>query len=167
MKLDLHTIGLIADLIADAERGEDRADEPGFLDTLDGETDALDLADRLIAETLADDALAAAAKAQADALAERAKRIAERGQSKRRAMMLLMGAISVRKLERPRGTISLRAGSVRVHITDDDAVPTQLKRTKTVVEPDKAAIKAQIEAGEAVPGAELVRGDDSVTLRVA
>jgi hypothetical protein len=54
-----------------------------------------------------------------------------------------------------------------VRIDDDAAIPSQLLTVKTTTAPDKAAIKRQIEAGEHVPGAALVRGDDIVTVRVA
>jgi len=137
-----------------------------FLDTLDGETNALDVADRLIRDMQEAEALAAATKALADEYAARAKRIGERPAAIKRAILTLLDAIGERKLERPGATISRRAGSVSVRITDADAVPTQLCTVKTVTIPDKTAIKRQIEAGENVPGAELVRGKDGVTVRV-
>ena len=61
------------------------------------------------------------------------------------------------------GTVSRTTGRLSLQITDEASIPSQL--TVTTVSPDKAAIKAQLEAGEAVPGAALVRGEDSVTVR--
>jgi len=140
-------------------------DEQTFMDTLDGETDAADIADALLAGMQDDDALAEAIKAQADALAARAKRIAARAAAQKRTLLAVLDATGLRKMERPRGTISRRAGGVSLVITDEAAIPSQLTRTR--VEPDKAAIKAQLQAGEDVPGAALVRGDDTISVRVA
>lgn len=164
MQLNTAFIAGMADQIREA-LGDD-FDAETFLDTLDGETDALDIADTLIRDMQEAEALAAATKALADDYAARAKRIGNRPRAIKAALLTLLDAIGERKLERPAATVSRRAGSVAVHITDADAVPSQLCTVKTVTAPDKAAIKAQIEAGETVPGAELVRGDDTVTVRV-
>ena len=66
-------------------------------------------------------------------------------------------------MERPIATVSKRIDSLSVKITDEASVPSQL--CKTVTTPDKAAIKAQLQAGESVPGAEMARGPDGVTVR--
>jgi hypothetical protein len=140
-------------------------DEAAFLDTLDGETDALDIADRLIVRALEADALAEAARLQARELSARAARMDARGTALRSQMLVLIDAMGVRKLERPRATLSRRTGAVSVRVVDEAEVPTQLCRVKR--EPDKTAIKRALEAGEDVPGAELARSPDGVTLRVA
>lgn len=163
-RIDLALIRRWADTIATTD---DRDTEPGFLDTLDGETDALDLADRLIAEIQNDEALIAALKAQEDAMHTRRARLENRAKAKRRVAVELLEALGVKKLERPRATLARSAARVRVDITDADAVPTQLHTTKTITAPDLAAIKRHLEAGEDVPGAVLVRGNDTLTLRSA
>ena len=144
--------------------GED-FDESTFLDSLDGETDALDVADALIAGMQDAEALATAAKAQADAIKARADRLKARSAAYKGRMLTLLDAIGQKKLERPAATISRRTGSLSVQITDEASVPSQL--CKIVQTPDKTAIKKQLEAGEAVPGAELARGEDGVTVRVS
>ena len=164
MFIDLPQIRRMADLIATTE---DRDEEAGFLDTLEGETDAMEVADYLIREALKADAMAEASKALEKAQAARTKRFEDRARATRRAMLDLMDATGLKKLERPAATISRRAGSLRVEIEDGADVPSQLCTVKTTTAPDKAAIKAQIEAGVEVPGCSLVRGDDSVTVRVA
>ena len=52
-------------------------------------------------------------------------------------------------------------------ITDPATIPSQLHTVKTTTTPDTAAIKRLLEAGEDVPGAHLVRGGDSLTIRSA
>lgn len=161
-------IGLIEQISAQLVEmlGED-FDPETFWDTLDGETDALDIADRILSKMQDDAALASAAKAQADALSMRAKRLEGREGAHKKALLTLLDATGQKKLERPCATVSRRKGSVSVNITNADDVPSQLCTVKTVTSPDKAAIKKQIDAGETVPGAELVRGPDGVTVRIA
>jgi len=143
-----------------------RDDEEAYLDTLDGETDVLDLIDGEIAAMQSDEALVAAIKSQAADLKVRCERIEMRAAARRRNLALLLGHAAVKKVERPLATVSLRPGSVSVQIISEADIPTQLMREKVTRAPDKTAIKAQLEAGEHVPGAELVRGDETVSVRV-
>lgn len=163
-RIDLHTIRAIADMISDSD---DRDEELGFLDTLEGETDAMEIADYLIDQTLSDDNLIDAMKAQERALKQRRERVEWRAAQKRKAILDLLRAIGVKKLERPRATISQRSGSERLDITDESAIPSQLCTVKTVTAPDKNAIKSLLKAGEDVPGCALTRGDDGITMRVS
>lgn len=142
----------------------DDFDPDTFWDSLDGETDALDLIDHVLASMQEDDALAAATKAQADDLTARARRVKARADAKKSTLKTILDAAGQRKVERPRGTVSKLAGRLSVKITDETSIPSQL--CKTTVAPDKTAIKKQIEAGEEVPGAELVRGEDTISVRV-
>ena len=145
--------------------GED-FDDTAFLDTLDGETNALDVADKLIALALDADAMVSAILTQREALVMRAERKEAQSEAYRAQMLKLLDAMNVKKLERPRATISRRAGSQSVRIVDEASIPSQLCTVKTITSPDKAAIKASIAAGESVPGAEMVTGPDSLTVRV-
>lgn len=156
-------IAAMAAAIRDA-LGDD-ADEVAFLDTLEGETDALAIADWLIAKMQDRDAMAAAVLVQIGALRTRQARMDAASDGYRAQLLPLLDAIGIAKLERPLATISTRAGVMSVHITDAGSIPTQL--SKVTMTPDKAAIRAQLQAGEAVPGAELVRGADGITVRVA
>lgn len=148
-----------------AQLGDD-FDEVSFLDTLEGETDALDVADWLLRKRMECAALSQAIVMELSDLSARKMRVDARELALRNQMLPLLDAMGVKKLERPRATISRRAGVASVRITDEASVPTQLTTVKTITAPDKAAIKAQLEAGETVPGAELVKGDDGVTIRV-
>lgn len=160
-RLDLSLIERIA-----AELAPYRDDEETYLDTLDGATDALDLLDREIAREQADRALVAALADHIKALKARADRIDMRADARRKVQLLILNAIGLRKVERPLATLSLRAGSMSVRITDEASIPSQLCTIKTIASPDKTAIRAQIEAGETVPGAELVRGDETLSVRI-
>ena len=163
-RIDLAIIRRWADAIATTD---DRETEPGYLDTIDGETNALDIADHLIAEIQHDAALVAALKAQEEAMSQRRARLENREKAKRRVAVELLEALGVKKLERPRATLTRAAGRARIDITDPDAIPSQLHNVREVKTPDTAAIKRLLEAGEDVPGAQLVRGGDSLTIRSA
>lgn len=145
----------------------DDFDAEAFWTTLDGELDVLDIADRIIRHMQEDAALAEAAKAQADMLAKRAKRLADRQNAHKAALLTILDATGQKKLERPGATISRRSGSISVHIVNEADIPSQLCTVKTTSTPDKAAIRKAIEAGETVPGAELVRGADGISVRIA
>lgn len=143
-----------------------RDDEETFLDTLDGETDCLDLLDREIAAMQADESLADAIRAQIAALTARRDRIDMRAAAHRSNAGMILRAIGYTKAERPLATVSIRPGNLSVQITDEAEIPSQLTREKVTRTPDKAAIMAQLEAGETVPGASLVRGADIISVRV-
>lgn len=160
-RLDLHLIERIA-----AELAPYRDDEETYTDTLDGETDAIAILDREIAAEQYDRALVEAIKAQEASLKARRDRLTLRADARRNVMRLILQATQLRKIERPGATLSLTAGRVSARITDEASIPSQLCTVKTITTPDKDAIKAQLEAGETVPGAVLERSDDILTVRV-
>lgn len=162
MQFDPQIIRRWADEIR-AELGDD-FDPETFMDTLDGMTDAADIADRMIADMLAAEAMGEAIRGEIADLTARRDRYDARKDAFRRQLLSLLDATGEKKMERPRATISRRAGLPSVQITDEAAIPSQL--CKTTVAPDKAAIKAQLLAGEIVPGALIVMGADGVTVRV-
>lgn len=160
-KIDTATIRAVADEIR-AILGDD-FDDATFFDSLDGETDAGDILDRLIWLTQTDLHHIDALKEHEAALKARRQRMEARVTANKAAMLSIMDAADVKRAERPCATLTRRNGSASVVITDEDAVPSQLCQFKKV--PDKRAIKEQIEAGETVPGAQIVTGADSVTMR--
>jgi hypothetical protein len=159
---DIPLIARVSQQIRDM-LGEDD-DEQAFLDTLDGETDAVDILDRVIAKMQDADALADAIRGQVNDLTARRQRIDARVEAFRATLLTIIDAMGVAKVERPRATISRRSGLPSVRITDEASIPSQL--CKVVSSPDKAAIKKQLQAGEVVPGAALETGPDGVTVRV-
>lgn len=143
--------------------GED-FDTETFFDTLDGETDVMDIIGRLIRDREEAKAHAEAAKSLANEYVARARRLNDRASAIATVLGTVLDATGQRKVTHPLGTVSRTAGRMSLNITDETAIPSQL--TVTTVKPDTAAIKAQLEAGETVPGAELVRGADGVTVRI-
>lgn len=63
-------------------------------------------------------------------------------------------------------TASLRPGAESVELTGDANVPVEYCTVvPSQLKPDKTAIKRAIKAGESVPGARLVTGDEVLTIR--
>lgn len=160
--IDANTIATVADIIRGAC---DDLDDATLFDTLDGETDAGEIMDALIAEAQHAKAMDAAIADQAKALAARRTRYSARYNAARGAMLIVLKAADVRKVERPGATVSRLAGRVRAVVDDVNELPTQL----CVIErkADTTAVKKALEAGEAVPGAHLETGPDTVGVRVA
>lgn len=163
MRVDTATIRRWAEQIADVCM--DGTEDAAYLDTLDGCVDALDVADALIEGIQSDEAHVAAITARIEDLERRRDRLKARAARGKAAALDLLDAIGKRKLERPAATISRREGALHTVIDDPTDVPTQLMRERVIREPDKAAIKRQLEAGETVPGARLERGPATLSVR--
>lgn len=166
MNSPLRTIPSLALIEAvSAELADFREDDQAFWDSLDGETDVLDVLDYLIEGTLEDAAMVEAIEARMAEIAARKLRVQERGKARRRAIARILQATGMKKAERPLATISLRAPSARVEV-DEAELPSQLMREKIMRQPDLVAIRAQLDQGETVPGARLVYGDAGIQMRV-
>jgi len=162
MRLDTAQIRRTADMLRDM-LGED-FDHETFMDTLEGETDVMEVMAHLIRDREQAKAYAAACKEQANTYEARRKRLEDRANAVTRPMGDILDAVGERKIAHPLGTVSRTKGRETVQITDENAVPSQL--CKVVTSPDKTAIKAQLEAGEAVPGAALAKSPDGVSVRI-
>jgi len=162
MRFDAAYIRRMADDIR-AILGDD-FDIETFLDTLDGETSAMDMLGHLIRDREEAKSHASACDALAKTYADRAKRLKARGDAMTNAMGDILDAMGERKVAHPLGTVSRTKGRASVQIVDPDAVPTQL--CKVVKTPDKTAIKAQLDAGEHVPGAEMQTAPNGVSVRI-
>lgn len=97
---------------------------------------------------------AEALKAEAKNMTERAKRAERKADSLKR---YLTAALDGEKFNSTRCAISWRRSvSVEIDEAEIPELPEQYIRTKTTVEPDKAAIKDALKAGEYIEGCRLV-----------
>jgi hypothetical protein len=138
-------------------------DQDTFLDTLDGETDAMDILGALIKERNEMLGNEAALKELAKQYKERADRMNAKADAIAQTMGHLLDAMGERKVQHPFATVSRTKARARVVIEDEHQIPTQLMKTKK--SPDLTAIKAQMDAGEYVPGAAIALGNEGVTVR--
>ena len=161
MRIDTATIQRMADEIR-AILGDDYDDE-AFTDTMEGETDAIYIIGRLVTERQEAKHMAEGVKALVKEYQARISRLQAKEAACNCALGVVLDAMGVDKVKHDFATVSRTKPRVSCVITDADDVPTQL--CKVVSTPDKAAIKAQLEAGEIVSGAELVTGEAGVLVR--
>lgn len=160
-RLDLTKIqvGAIAAHLHD-ELGED---ERAWLDLLEGETDLFEWVRRLLCRIEEDDGVQADLAEQIANRTVRKNRAAERVKSARTAITALLECAKLDKLTLPEATVSLRDVPPKAIVNDEAAVPEALTKIKR--SPDMAAIKAEMEAGRAMPGVTLDNGALSLTIR--
>jgi hypothetical protein len=76
-----------------------------------------------------------------------------------------MEACEIKKITCPLFSITLAKGRDNVVIDDQDELPDDLMRVKTIMEPDKTEIFRRLKAGEEVKGARLERGQSSIRIK--
>jgi hypothetical protein len=123
------------------------------LDMIEGETNALELIDLLIAAEREALSLEEAVRILQERLAIRQARFANRRGALRKYLMQLMEAAGLKKVERPAATVSIAAGRQKVVITNEDDLPTYCVRITR--EPDKTIIKDLLSGGHEINGAIL------------
>jgi hypothetical protein len=138
-------------------------DAEWFWDTLDGETDILDVVNAILKNKFQN---AAGIKMNLDLAAEykaRAYDLETRDKSYNNQLMKIMEMTKQTKILSPLATVSKRKGVESIIITDEEKIPTQL--CNVVTSPDKSAIKRLLQQGEIIDGAELTRGSKTISIR--
>lgn len=139
------------------------ADEVAWIDTLDGMTDGLDLAEYLAERALHLSALEDAARERAKGLQDRAKRFGAEQDRLKAIILALVDAAGGKKVVRAAMTLSPRATPASLVEVDASLTPEALLKQPPPV-PDKAAIKDMLKAGEMVPGWVLNNGGRTVAI---
>ena len=133
----------------------DDGDNVLLLNTIEGESDVLEVLDRVVEAAIADKKLAELAR-------ERAKRIEARAERARGVALQIIEALGVSPLERGVYTASVsyhrELGSL-----DESALPEAFIRHA----PDKVAIAKALRAGQDVPGASLGNDAPRLIIRTA
>jgi hypothetical protein len=141
-------------------------DDTAFVDTLDGETNAIDAARAVVRWIDVQEANAEAMKQLGKSYETRAKVLGERSDSARRALLRFMQDIGQKTLPLPEATLSVRGGSPSlVGDAEPLTLPVQFRRTKTEV--DRAAVKSHLESGGKLSGFALSNGAPSLSIRRA
>jgi len=138
-------------------------DAEWFWDTLDGETDILDVVNAILKNKFQN---AAGIKMNLNLAAEykaRAYDLETRDRSYNNQLMKIMEMTKQTKILSPLATVSKRKGVESIVITDEEKIPSQL--CNVVTSPDKSAIKRLLQQGEMIDGAELTRGSETVSIR--
>lgn len=143
------------------EQCPDLMDDPrAWLDTLDGQSDAIDVIRNLIRASIDADVLAEATRKRQAEIGERAERIEQRKQVFRDAARALMEAGGIVKLPEPDFTARIQAGQTSLGPVDLDTLPPEFVDTEVVVtrKPIKDRLTAALKAGQTIAGAQLRTG---------
>jgi len=126
-----------------------------LISTVEGESDILEVLDRVVEHAVADSKLAELARLRArriEARADRARDIATR----------IVEALAISPLERPVYTASITYPRKPL-VTNADELPPEYIRQSA----DMIAIGKALRAGETIPGAELKNPEPQLTIRTA
>lgn len=154
-EIKLHEIpaalaGMLDLIQVDEETGEI---EPATLESVQIASEEKIIATAMYIRRL--DALNKATKETIQGLQERVRADSKRIEALKWLMTKAMDSLQYTEVKSPEVTLRFRKSS-SVEITDSESLPEQFLRTKTVVEPDKTAIKNALKAGEKIQGAQLV-----------
>ena len=154
-EIKLHEIpaalaGMLDLIQVDEETGEI---EPATLESVQIASEEKIIATAMYIRRL--DALNKATKETIQDLQERVSADSKRIEALKWLMTKAMDSLQYTEVKSPEVTLRFRKSS-SVEITDSESLPEQFLRTKTVVEPDRAAIKNALKAGEKIQGAQLV-----------
>lgn len=138
-------------------------DEELRADSLEAETPLPELMSKIVRWRQEELASIGGLDAYLEELGLRRARKLRRAEGLKSLMLKLMTAARLPSLALPEATIGVSKGRDTVSITDLAALPQGTFTTER--KPDKAAIKRMIEAGDDVPGAALVTGENVITVR--
>jgi hypothetical protein len=140
-------------------------DEELRADTIEGETDAHRILARIVAVERDADSMAKAIADRARDLAGRRARHERKKEAMRVLLLRLLKAAGLPKVALPEATVSVSEGRDSVEIVDADALPAELVRVERI--PDKKAILDVVKGCGEIPGARLVTGGETLTVRAA
>lgn len=146
-----------------SEHPELADDEELLQDTLEGETDFDGVMRRLVIMARVADVSKKACDDLADDMAQRALRWEKKKAVARGTILRLMQMANIPKRKLPEATISLVKPRTSVTMDPDllpDAYMTTIRKPVA-----SAIVKAALEAGEAIPGAQLVTGPQGLLIR--
>lgn len=140
-------------------------DEDLRADMLEGSTAAYDVLTRLVSIEREANSMADAIAARVRDLQARKARAEKRKDMARTLMLRVMQAAGIKKAPLVEATVSVGKGRDSVEIVDEALLPDELVRVERV--PDKKAILDIVKGCGEIPGARLVTGGETLTVRAA
>jgi Siphovirus Gp157 len=140
------------------------ADEDTIRDTLEGITTLHDLIAEIIRSALLDEALQNGLRLRLQDMKDRLLRLEARAAKKRGLALEAMSEASLRKLEQPDFTASMRAGIPALVVFAED----QLPQTYWVPQPpkiDRPTLLGDLKHGIDIPGAQLSNSNPVLSVR--
>lgn len=138
-------------------------DEELLHDTLQGQTSLHEFLMLVEDRRQEAEAMCSAIEQRMSELTDRCGRYHKREQAMRRLAFNMMQAAEQKKLELPTATLSVRQGTPRVLITNEEALEDRF--VKLIRTPDKTEIKRCLQAGEIVTGATLSNAEPTLAIR--
>lgn len=128
------------------------SDDAAWMDSIDGMTDGLDLAEYLANRAIHLVAMQAAAIERARTLQARAKRFEAEEDRLKEIILALVEAAGGKKVVRSSVTLSPRATQPKIMASDESATPAQYMVEVVSQRPDRKAIRDALEIGAEVDG---------------
>ncbi len=129
-------------------------------DMISGEFDVEAVMSRIMSHLFEAEEMLDGMKPRFEDLSERKKRWERRKEFCRALAQRVLEASGRPRIELPEATVSKQAGKESVEITNVDDLPQGTFAIER--KPDKKAIAEQLKAGNDVPGARLVTGEDGI-----
>ena len=139
-------------------------DEETLTDTLEGMTDLTEILATVLRSSLDDAALADALQSRMGAMQERLSRIRARADKKRHLVLSTMEKAGLKNITEPDMTVSLRALSQPLVITDESKIPEAFW-TAQAPKLNRNKLKTALHSDAEIPGAILGNGPMTITVR--
>ncbi|WP_158783706.1 siphovirus Gp157 family protein [Pantoea sp. BAV 3049] len=141
--------------------------DPEFIaDTLEGISGEFSAkVEQLLSICKNQSAYSEALKEESRKFAERAKNEDNRVASIKNYIAQSLESAGLKTVKAGLQQVTLRAPSKSVEITDAGSIPSEFVEYETTIKPDKLAIKKQLEAGIAIPGAQIKLGKPSLLIK--
>lgn len=139
------------------------SDEELVADTLEGETDLIDMIDQLVTAEDEDRILLDGLKARIDELTDRKRRFERRYKDRRTVIAQAMSIAELPSLQRPTYTMSFGITKPKPLVTEEADIPAEFFKAKPTL--DRTALGTALRDGRDVPGACLTNGEPSITIR--
>ena len=135
-----------------------------FWDTIEGETDVMEIIGTVLEQINEAEANIDACKHLMNRYKSRKEILESRKYDLVKMLKTVMLCTDQKKIPHAIATVSLRNGMESLNITDEKEIPTQL--CKVISTPDRTEIKKQLQAGVQIEGAELVTGPQTISIRM-
>ncbi|MFM7010629.1 MAG: siphovirus Gp157 family protein [Betaproteobacteria bacterium] len=146
----------IRDVIAD--------DDEMAMTAIEGETSFLEIVDDALDRIIELETFMEALETRIKDASERRSRFEEQRDRIKAALLVAMGQIEQRKIERPVGTISIRAVAPKVEVTEEADIPAEFWKPQDP-KLDKKSLLEALKAKRAVPGATLSNGGETLAFK--
>jgi hypothetical protein len=164
LKRTLKDEGAAAQALLASIRAAIGDDDQATLDAIEGETALLEAVDASLNRLAEIETLRDSIGELITSYRERSDRLDNQAEQIRAALCMAMSMAGVKKLERPAGTLSLRAMAAKAIVTSEADLPSRFF-VEQAPKLDKKAVLEALRAGEKIAGAELSNGGETISIR--